>query len=55
MFRWLSVTQFEPASARAAFPCLDEPNYKAKFIIWLGHHKSLTALSNMPLEKQLPL
>ncbi|XP_058986516.1 aminopeptidase N-like [Musca domestica] len=53
--RWLSVTQFEPASARAAFPCFDEPNYKAKFIIWMGHHKSLTALSNMPLEKQMPV
>ncbi|XP_075145643.1 aminopeptidase N-like [Haematobia irritans] len=53
--RWLSVTQFEPASARAAFPCLDEPNYKAKFVIWLGHHKSLNALSNMPLEKQIPV
>ncbi|XP_023306164.2 aminopeptidase N-like [Lucilia cuprina] len=53
--RWLSVTQFEPAHARAAFPCLDEPEYKAKFVIWLGHHKSLTALSNMPLEKQAPL
>ncbi|XP_013114368.2 aminopeptidase N [Stomoxys calcitrans] len=53
--RWLSVTKFEPAFARAAFPCLDEPQYKARFTIWLGHHRSRTALSNMPREKQKPL
>ncbi|XP_061390810.1 aminopeptidase N-like [Musca vetustissima] len=53
--KWLSVTKFEPVYARSAFPCLDEPIYKANFTIWLGHHKSLNALSNMPLEKQMPL
>ncbi|XP_005184073.3 aminopeptidase N [Musca domestica] len=52
---WLSVTQFEPTYARSAFPCFDEPNYKANFTIWLGHHKSLKALSNMPVETQIPL
>ncbi|KAI9580704.1 hypothetical protein GQX74_013205 [Glossina fuscipes] len=53
--KWLSVTQFEPAFARTAFPCFDEPNYKAKFKIWLGHHRSMTALSNMPMERQQPI
>ncbi|XP_073838653.1 aminopeptidase N-like [Musca autumnalis] len=53
--RWLSATKFEPGHAREAFPCLDEPNYKANFTIWLGHHKTMKALSNMPLEKQVPL
>ncbi|KAL9890606.1 aminopeptidase N-like [Glossina fuscipes fuscipes] len=50
--KWMSITQFEPAYARTAFPCFDEPNFRAKFKIWLGHQESLVALSNMPLAKQ---
>ncbi|XP_068157022.1 aminopeptidase N-like [Drosophila tropicalis] len=52
--RWLSITQFEPASARAAFPCFDEPNYKAPFVVTLGYHKNYTGLSNMPVKKITP-
>ncbi|XP_073841447.1 aminopeptidase N-like [Musca autumnalis] len=52
---WISFTEFEPIYARSAFPCFDEPEYKAKFKIWLGHNKSLNALSNMPLKMQMPL
>ncbi|XP_061390811.1 LOW QUALITY PROTEIN: aminopeptidase N-like [Musca vetustissima] len=53
--KWLTATDFQPTYARLAFPCWDEPNYKAKFRIWLGHNKSLNALSNMPLDEQIPL
>ncbi|XP_044251595.1 aminopeptidase N [Drosophila takahashii] len=52
--RWISITQFEPASARLAFPCFDEPGYKAPFAITLGYHKKLTGLSNMPVKETKP-
>ncbi|XP_017008819.3 aminopeptidase Ey-like isoform X2 [Drosophila takahashii] len=52
--RWLSSTQFEPAWARKAFPCFDEPSYKASFVVTLGYHKKLTALSNMPIKETKP-
>lgn len=53
-FRWISVTQFEPAAARLAFPCFDEPGYKASFAITLGYHKKYTGLSNMPVNETRP-
>ncbi|XP_037727912.1 aminopeptidase Ey-like [Drosophila subpulchrella] len=52
--RWISITQFAPASARLAFPCFDEPGYKAPFIITLGYHKNYTGLSNMPVRETKP-
>ncbi|XP_017023713.1 aminopeptidase Ey-like [Drosophila kikkawai] len=52
--RWITITQFEPASARLAFPCFDEPNYKAPFVVTLGHHKKFTSLSNMPVKETKP-
>ncbi|KAH8358907.1 hypothetical protein KR093_003226 [Drosophila rubida] len=52
--RWLSITQFEPASARLAFPCFDEPNFKAPFVVTLGYHKKYTGLSNMPVKEIKP-
>ena len=41
-------TQFEAADARRAFPCFDEPEFKARFALTLVVPTGVTAVSNGP-------
>ncbi|XP_066157252.1 glutamyl aminopeptidase-like isoform X3 [Euwallacea fornicatus] len=47
----IATSKFEPTYARQAFPCFDEPNMKAKYIVHLLKPKAenYIALSNYPV------
>jgi hypothetical protein len=44
----LLASHFEPEDARKAFPCFDEPSFKARFEFLIDHPNDTIALSNMP-------
>ncbi|XP_069682409.1 aminopeptidase N-like [Periplaneta americana] len=46
--RWMASTTFEPNEARKAYPCFDEPGFKAHFQVNLASRDDVMALSNMP-------
>ncbi len=49
---YILSTQFEESDARRAFPCIDNPNYKATFDITMVIDKNLQAISNMPVKSE---
>lgn len=44
--QWIATTQFEATHARRAFPCWDEPAFKAVFGVTLTYPDDLFAVSN---------
>jgi puromycin-sensitive aminopeptidase len=46
---WMAATQFEATDARRAFPCWDEPAFKAVFATTLAIDPGLAAVSNTAL------
>jgi len=50
----VACTHFEPQDARRAFPCWDEPDFKATFAVTLVVPDHLTALSNGPAVEETP-
>ncbi len=53
--RLIATTQFESTDARRAFPCWDEPDFKAVFAISLDVPDGLMAVSNGPQAAVTPL
>jgi len=53
--RKLATTHFEPTSARRGFPCFDEPQLKAKFLVTITHDRKLKSFFNMPKKEQTPV
>lgn len=51
-----AATQFEAADARRAFPCFDEPEFKARFALTLVVPRQAVAISNGPevARRELP-
>ena len=49
---YILTSQFEAADARAAFPCFDEPGFKATFDVTMEIPKEMRAISNMPVKSE---
>jgi puromycin-sensitive aminopeptidase len=50
-----AATQFEAADARRAFPCFDEPEFKARFALTLNVPSNLVAIANGAVTRETEL
>jgi puromycin-sensitive aminopeptidase len=50
----IATTQFESTDARRAFPCFDEPAFKATYTVTLLVPPGLSAYSNSPVAFETP-
>jgi len=50
-----AATQFEAADARRAFPCFDEPEFKARYQVTLIVPEAATAIANGAIEEERAL
>uniref|UniRef100_A0A182F8D7 Aminopeptidase N n=3 Tax=Anopheles albimanus TaxID=7167 RepID=A0A182F8D7_ANOAL len=46
---WMGSTQFQQTHARRAFPCFDEPRYKATWSVKIIHTAQYNVFSNTPI------
>jgi alanyl aminopeptidase len=53
--QWYAFSQFEPVSARSAFPCFDEPQWKTPWKLTLTVRAQHVAVSNMPVARETAL
>lgn len=44
------ASHFKPLDARKGYPCFDEPQLKANYVIEIYHPNGTQALSNWPVE-----
>ncbi|HJZ83902.1 MAG TPA: M1 family aminopeptidase [Polyangia bacterium] len=51
---WYAFTQFEATDARRAFPCFDEPSYKAPWQLSLRVREQMVAVANTPQAGESP-
>lgn len=52
---WQAATSFNPHSARHAFPCFDNPKYRANFQLTIEHGSGFDAISNAPVMSRVNL
>eukprot|EP00116_Pleurobrachia_bachei_P001762 sb/3462024/ len=51
----MASTHLSPDKSRTVFPSFDEPRFRSTFVLTLVHPSSLTAISNMPVDKKVKL